>query len=130
MLKISNKKPPVWDRLVAHFGPSVRWGKTCVTYGDTCYAGFPLTPDLEVHELVHVMQQSNPEAWWDRYLADPAFRLDQELAAYRQQYKFAKTILNNRNTLFKLRDKIARDLASPMYGNIISYADAFKEIAR
>jgi hypothetical protein len=65
----------------------------CFTYGDKIYFpnGTELAGDLMAHEEVHKKQQgNNPEAWWDRYLIDKAFRQEQEVEAYAVQYLFVK----------------------------------------
>lgn len=128
-MKYSDQKPPNWEKLVALFG--VDWKYTVVTWGDTVHAARPLTPDLEVHEAVHVRQQAEigVMAWWKRFYEDPAFRLEQELEAYRAQFEFIRKCSNDRNQIFKIRDRIASDLAGHIYGNCISYEDAFKKIA-
>jgi hypothetical protein len=49
-------------------------------------------PDLEEHEKVHFKQQERggAELWWERYIQDSEFRLEQEVEAYGRQYKFYK----------------------------------------
>lgn len=128
-MKYSDQKPPNWDKLVELFG--VSWKTTVVTYGETVHASQPISPDLEVHEGVHVRQQQEMgiEAWWERYYVDAAFRLEQEIEAYRAQYQFFVKVCPDRNMVFKFKDRIARDLASKQYGNCITYAEAFAAIA-
>lgn len=127
-MKQANVFPPNWMKLVQLFG--ARWGHTVVTYGDTCYCAGKLTPDLEVHESVHARQQTNPKEWWERYYVDEAFRVEQELEAYRAQFKFLKGLISDRNILFKQRDRLARDLAGPMYGKCISFQEAYNRIGK
>ena len=126
LIKQSHIQPPNWDKLVSLFG--VEWGKTVVTYGDTCYCKDKLSLDLEVHESIHCIQQTNPEKWWERYYIDPAFRLNQELEAYKEQYRFMRKAIKDRNVLFIFRAKIAGDLSGKMYGNIIKFDEAYKLI--
>jgi len=125
-MKQSHTKPPNWDKLVELFG--VSWGKTVVTYGDTCYCANPLSLDLEVHEAVHAVQQSNPVEWWDRYYVDKEFRLSQEIEAYKAQTKFLRKYVKDRNQLHRRLDSISRDLSGAMYGNCISYDEAYRRI--
>lgn len=120
--------PPNWQKLVELYG--AKWGRTVVTYGDTCYCAHPLSPDLEVHESVHARQQANPKEWWERYYTDAAFRFEQELEAYREQFKFFRRVIPDRNRLFKERDRLARDLAGPMYGKCVSYQEAYTRIGQ
>lgn len=92
--KISTDTPPVHEKALKKFGNAANFDKGIVyTYGDTVYVkSGKLRDDVEAHETVHVVQQTNyqggAEAWWDRYMSDPDFCLDQELEAYRAQYKF------------------------------------------
>ena len=125
-IKLSNAKPPNWDKLVELFG--VEWGGVVVTYGDTCYSAGPISQDLIVHETVHMGQQRRPKKWWKRYYKDPTFRVEQETEAYQAQYQYLKSVVKDRNLLFKIHDKLACDLSGKVYGNCINYATAFKRI--
>jgi hypothetical protein len=92
---------------------------TCFTYGDTYYTDHaPIPADFIVHEQHHTKQQLSygVEAWWDRYFIDPKFRLEQELECYKVQLASIK----DRNLRFRRRLQVIDDLASPMYGDIIS----------
>ncbi|WP_460918118.1 hypothetical protein, partial [Staphylococcus aureus] len=68
-IKESHDFPPNWEELVRVFG--VKWGDVVVTYGDTCYCKKPLTPDLTIHESLHMEQQKaypgGVTAWWKEY---------------------------------------------------------------
>lgn len=100
------------------------------TYGDTIY-----NPDdgyidaaILAHEEIHEKQQGDdPAGWWVKYLESPEFRLNQELQAYRKQWRvFSKG--KDRNLTFKFLYGIAGHLAGAMYGNIISIDEAVKRI--
>lgn len=127
-MEFSTEKPPNWDKLVELY--NAEWGPTVVTYGDTIYSAHELSPDLIAHERVHVEQQTKmgAEMWWDMFYQSPQFRLEQELEAYRAQYRFLKTQTKNRNLLAQKLAKIATDLSSYRYGNIISYPQALAAI--
>lgn len=120
-------KPPNYEAIVAAIG---RPPETAVyAWGGTIYVPYePLPHELYAHELVHFRQQEElggPEAWWERYLADPAFRLEQEIEAYRAQ------IASHPNRAARracLRD-VAADLAGPMYGRILSKDRALQLLA-
>ena len=105
---------------------------TIFTYGDTIYnpgGHSPFPPELEAHEVVHSIQQGqDPEAWWDKYLSDVNFRLSQELDAYKAQYKKFRHLTKNKKLRNELADRLAKDLASPLYGNIIDYYTARQKI--
>jgi hypothetical protein len=102
------------------------------TYGSTLYApnfDYPIPDDLMVHEEKHSEQQlSDPEGWWDEYIANPQFRLKMELQAYRTQYQFFSKH-HNRNANYKFLTFIAKDFASELYGNIIDFDTALLAIA-
>lgn len=129
-MKFSTEKPPNWETLEKKFG--VKWGAVAVTYGDTVYARDPIRDDLKAHEAIHVGQQleypGGIEAWWKRYLEDPAFRVEQEIEAYREQLKFVRRHVPDRNKAFRIHDQLARDLSGPTYGHAIPYQTAFFRI--
>src|SRR3989304_1332950 len=87
--------PPNYEAIIKHLNPNKN---TIYTYGETVYipSGADLTVDLIAHEQTHIDQQSSkdPQKWWEIYLKDPKFRLEQELEAYRNQYK---TLFGNYN---------------------------------
>lgn len=92
-------------------------------------SGNPIPMNLKIHEEVHMIRQGgDPDAWWDKYLSDPAFRLEEEILAYRKQYQYAKTMVKDRNELFRFLNRLADDLSSEIYGNIISKQEAIKKI--
>lgn len=54
-------------------------------------SGKDISPDILHHESIHLKQQGGDSAgWWQRYLEDEDFRQEQELAAYGEQYRYAK----------------------------------------
>lgn len=117
--------PPNFAEIVAVMGDSSR--RAVFAYGDAIYAptGRQPTPDMVAHEETHLRQQADSGgavAWWDRYLADRAFRLEQEVEAYRAQ--IASCVGR------ELRRAVSRhcvaSLAKPMYGNLVSSAEAKK----
>jgi hypothetical protein len=133
-MKIVFERPPIWDKAIAQFKfhPS---RQIVFAYGDTLYnpnqAG--VSPDLMTHEEVHGVQQRHhggPEAWWDMYLADPKFREAQELEAYGAQARYLKQLMGNKKKLALRLDKLAQDMSSEMYGNVIDYPLAVQMIER
>lgn len=128
----STEKPPVWGELEKRFMPE--WKRTAVAYGNTIHAAqLPLPVDVEVHERTHLHQHgyTNDGAakWWDRYLKDADFRYEQELEAYRDQYRFLCKTVKDRNDLARRTMKLARDLAT-MYELEINVAQALAAIKR
>ena len=123
-MKIVKEYPPNIDKIREKF--KLHEG-VIFTYGDTIYnpdGGF-IDRALEIHEETHTKQQGNNiEEWWDKYLTDDEFRLSQEVEAYRNKYKKMKSNIKDVNKLNFRLDLIAKDLASEMYGSIVSYEEA------
>ena len=130
-----NTPPPkdLYIRLNFKFG--VDWEKGVIfTYNNKIYSKYPISEDLVKHELVHIRQQNDfiggSDAWWNKYLEDKEFRLNQELEAYRKQFRWSKANIKDRNRLFNILRHSAIDLSSSMYGDILSYEEALKEIQK
>lgn len=130
-MKIVNDFPPNIDQIRAAFDLS---GKNIVfTYGDTIYNpwGGNIDAALEAHEATHARQQEEiggPDVWWERYLADPEFRADQEIAAYRAHLRGVKKLTKDRNVIARIIHGWGTSLAGGMYGGCVSYADALRRI--
>lgn len=132
-MKIVEDYPPNYEEICSVI-PAVRTQNGIVfTYGDTIY-----NPDkeeiedhLECHEEVHEKQQleMGVDEWWAEYLVNPKFRLEQELEAYRAQYKMVNKAYG-RGSALELVKSIARDLSGPMYGSILKYKEARKSIIK
>lgn len=127
-MNIKNELPPNWDAITETFPAIKDATRTIITYFPNVYVPYTkvevLPPDLAIHEGIHLKQQEEigAEAWWSMYLKDQGFRLKQELEAYGAQYAFFRNYQNaiKKHVIFR----IASDLSSDMYGNIISYAEA------
>ncbi len=136
-MKIVKGYPPNIEAIRAKFALSEY---VIFTYGGVIYQpGSGVIPlDLMVHEETHEIQQMNfksPDEWWDKYLDDEKFRLDQEVEAYRRQYEFYKdskcTKPGGKIREVRLRKfllKVARDLSGPIYGNLVPMSEAKKLI--
>jgi len=103
----------------------------CYTYGDTCYTTSErLRTDLERHEMTHTKQQgADPDDWWAMYGRSPKFRYEQELEAYRVQYKYVLA-KDGRIKAFEFAKHLARDMSSPMYGDMCTFNQALQDILR
>ena len=123
--------PPNYEKIKSRL--TVEKNKKIVfTYGDTLYNpsnGF-VSKDLEVHEKTHIKQQamSTPDKWWEFYLTEDLFRLDQEVEAYRNQYRYFKQNSVIKDRIPQLLERLAHDLSSPVYGNIITFEGALELI--
>lgn len=127
-MKISFDYPPNIKEIKKAFKISDR---TVFTYGDTLHnPGRGKIPhDLLVHEITHMEQQGdNPAGWWRKYIKDTEFRLNQEVEAYRNQYRQYIKIVKDRNKRAVFIYRIATDLSSDLYGKIINYSEAVRLI--
>lgn len=126
-MEVINEYPPNYKDITAVL-QIVGRDSIVFTYGDKLYnpSGAVIADHLMVHEETHKRQQgqTTPAEWWRKYLADEEFRLDQELLAYRLQYRFMKSNGYPRNYRRDVLNKIAKDLAGKMYGHIISRDEA------
>lgn len=79
------------------------------------------------HEKVHFKQQDgDPEGWWERYLTDDQFRLDQEIPAHQEEYRTFCRVTKDRNEHTKKKIELARRLSSKMYGNMMTMTEAMR----
>lgn len=132
MLQVKEEFPPNYEQVAARF--DIRGKGVVFTYGDTLFSpgGTGIPPHLMAHEEMHMVQQKapgmTPELWWEKYLNDDSFRLDQELEAYQCQFKFERPFLKDRNRKARFLHQLASALSSPIYGGIISYPEAYRLI--
>lgn len=121
--------PPNIDEIKKTFKVS---DNTIYTYGNKIYN--PKDNDIDLalmaHEQTHSIQQEElgVKDWWSKYLVDKEFRLKQEVQAYQVQYRYYCKDVKDRNRRYRFLDRIASDLSSEIYGNIISKSEALKII--
>lgn len=96
---------------------------TIFAYNNTIYTNNKLTEDLIIHEVAHLVRQAEYglDKWVNDYLEDPKFRLEEEIWAYKKQLESIK----DREQKNRVRIESSRTLSSPLYGNLISKAEAF-----
>ena len=123
--------PPNFDQINKTFG-SLKYRAILYAYGDTIYNPMDgvIPPELIAHEEVHGARQDDPDHWWDCYLTQPHFRLAEELAAHRAEYQYLMEHAANRNLRRRALKYVAQRLAAPLYGKIITAANAKKELIR
>lgn len=132
---IVDARPPNFDDIVAVLPAASRPG-AIFSYGETVFApGLrDLSPSLKAHEAVHGQRQGRTDdairAWWERYLRDPAFRLDEELPAHRAEYRTYRNRTRDRNDVSAYLNIIADRLSGPLYGRLLTPRQARLEIAR
>lgn len=96
---------------------------TIFAYDHKIYSNNDLPLHLIVHECAHHAQQDfyGLDVWVIRYLEDPKFRLAMEIDAYKQQLKS----ITKRDFRARIFLESVKALSSDLYGNIISYKEAF-----
>ena len=105
-------------------------------YDEVIYnpGGGKLPPWLTEHERVHFTQQvkypGGVTSWWHRFLNDPTWRLRQEIPAHQIEYHVYCQCGHQRNQRRLYLKGMAKRLSAPMYGNIISFAEAKNLIMR
>jgi hypothetical protein len=137
-IEVVHGRPPNYEAIVAVF-PGAALPGVIFAYGDRVYAPgaggrprpFVLPPELHAHEAVHLERQAGcPEPWWERYLADTAFRLEEEILAHCAEYRAYCARHPNRVKQAQALAGIAAKLAAPLYGGLISAEDAREAILR
>lgn len=126
--KIVRDFPPNFEDISEAFELS---GKEIFAFGNVIYnpTGKPISAVLKAHEQVHFEQQGDkPLAWWDRYITDEKFRLEQELEAHRVEYRMFCQMNKDRNKRNMYLQRIAGRLSSKMYGELLLRAEAVKRI--
>ena len=143
-METKNTFPPNWNKIKSAF-PNAEAEQAVFCYGSVLHNPFnaQITRDLEIHEAVHSRQQDkDPEGWWDKYISDPSFRVEQEIQAYGLQMYHLKTTkvlkqdekgrtvemyIPSRVISWYL-DKIAETLSGPLYNHAIDYHKAHSRV--
>lgn len=122
--------PPNFREIVAKF-PAARGHGTLFAFGNAIYnpSNIELTPADIAHEREHCYRQLNyfgtkplprpVAAWWEKYLADPKFRFDEEVIAHRAEWAKAKECLKG-NRLQDYLSMMANRLSGLLYGRMVS----------
>tara|TARA_R110000868_G_scaffold76286_1_gene219475 strand:+ start:131 stop:544 length:414 start_codon:yes stop_codon:yes gene_type:complete len=126
--------PPIIDDIVKVF-PAVKQTKGVIfSWGDRIYNpdDIIITPSLHAHELVHGQRQTADESaivkWWQTYLADMEFRLNEEILGHKAELAHQLKTIKDRNQRNMLLHQIAARLSGPVYGNIISLTEAKRRL--
>lgn len=125
-MKTNHEVPLVFHKLKEKFG--VKWGSIIIAYYPDIYCAIDIPEQKYVHEKVHLDRQKlmGVGEWWGRYLSDDAFRLNEEVLAYRVEVEWIKKNVVTRNERRYLLNKIYTDLSSYVYGHIVSKDKAKK----
>ena len=131
-MKIVKEFPPNIEAIRAKFPLK---GSEIFCWGDIIYS--PSTDRLPtwliMHESVHTRQQKEiggTEIWWERYLKDTKFRFEQELEAHQVEYRSFCELARERVRRRIYLKIVARKLASPMYGRMVTFEKAKKLIKK
>lgn len=97
---------------------------TIFAFGDTIYCKGKLPEHLIVHETVHLerQQRQGVDKWVEEYLTDPAFRLNEEVVAYRKQLQS----ISRRDHRARVFLDSVKSLSSDLYGNIVTRQEAMR----
>lgn len=115
--------PIIWD--IKEVLPWAMNPGVLFSWGDKIYnpSGINIHPALLVHEAVHGERQTDVIDWWARYLVHPSFRFEEEKLAHIAEYQWWCDH-GNRHERRAFLELIAKRLASPLYGSVITRAKA------
>lgn len=140
-MKIIRAYPPNFVAIRTAFPQVVGRQGILYAWGDRVYnpSGVNVPWWLHEHEETHGKRQlagtvlrhgedSPVNAWWDRYIRDATFRLEEEIPAHQAEWRVFKSIKLNHKDQKTYLASMAQRLSGPLYNNMISLADAIKEI--
>jgi hypothetical protein len=144
-MRVVFAEPPLIDEIDRAF--NVRGKPVIFCWGDIIYnpQQVTITRELAAHEAVHCRRQlgvlepgTEPaelaiRAWWGRYIRDPNFRLLEEIPAHVEEFlslceQHAPRWPNRRAMRRTFAAAIAKRLSSPLYGGLISFAEAKRSL--
>lgn len=127
-MRVINDYPPLFKEIAAQF--PIKPG-TLFSWGDRIYypGGGQIHPSIMAHEQVHGRRQGLLEPgivlWWQRYMSDAKFRLDEEILGHQAELQW---YLDNKGDSRQSRRRytaiIASKLAAPLYGRLVSVTEA------
>lgn len=151
-MKIIRSHPPNILDIEAAFPGVSKTPTILYTFGDSVFTtGMGEIPTwIMEHERVHSQRQyelgrsffkdpisnGTDEAfyeigaiyWWNRYLQDNEFRLEEELLAHRVELDIFSRFYPDRNTRRAYLKSIAKRLSSGMYGRMVTFEKAKRMI--
>lgn len=124
-IEVVHGRPPNFQAIATVFPEAFREG-VIFTYAPKAYftGKGDLSRELKAHEAVHANRQldmGGPDAWWERYLVDPGFRLHEELLAHRAEWQ---AFTRRHGPGVRFLNVIAARLAGPLYGKMLTVAQA------
>lgn len=138
-MKIIRAYPPNYNAIAGAF-PFIK-GRPGILYawGDRIYnpSGADVPFWIMKHEETHGLRQQSCrlaghcdmvdvriEDWWDRYIAEPQFRLQEELAAHREEWKAYISRVPNQKDREMYLTMIAQRLSGKLYGSMVNEFEA------
>ncbi len=132
-MNIIHGNPPNFEKLAVVFPEIKSTTETIFSYGDRMYyqGTAQLPREKIIHEETHGKRQLKMgiEKWWDQYMLDIKFRIDEEIIAYRAEYEYFCSHIFDRHQRFQYLSDIANDLSGPLYGNVLSKVAAYLSVA-
>ncbi len=132
-MKIIHERPPNFEDIVKVFPMADNYG-VVFAFNGAIYSpsGNEIPYSLIKHEEVHCARQGGTEAgsieWWEKYLKNMEFRYSEELLAHQAEYRACIENALNRNMKRRALKQIAKRLASPLYGKMVTKKQAQLEI--
>jgi len=126
---IIHARPPNFSHIALAFPFADRPG-VIFSWGEDIFnpSGVEIPGELLAHERAHGQRQlapgMNPYFWWERYIEDPKFRLEEELAGHKAEYAAFKSHEHNARKRERMLGHIAEKFSSPLYGSMITQPHA------
>lgn len=128
-MKWLERKSPLWYLWKLWF-PHADMSVVFIVFGERCYgpAGVECPPDIRIHEITHSARMGTKWtgilSWHLKYRFSRAFRLQEEVEAFREQYMFGAKIMKTFRLNVQYANELADNLCSPTYGLRIHKAKA------
>lgn len=147
-MKIIKAFPPIYAELTRHF-PIKGVSGILYAWGDRIYnpSGVTVPEWLMAHETVHGERQShvfhptNPAlgtewekdailTWWQRYIHDHFFRLNEEVPAHQKEWEVINAMKIPGDTKERYLLNMANRLSGPLYNHLVGHGEALDLIQR
>lgn len=115
---ILTERPPNFEQILAAF-PDAGGPGVIFSWEDRIFnpSGSPIPGPLVAHEELHGRRHAlagGSLRWWDKYIADPEFRYNEELLAHVAEFR-AQPSAYDRNSGARLLHSTALRLIAPLY---------------
>jgi hypothetical protein len=110
--------PPIYARILDAF-PLAKKRGVIFSWGENIYnpSGVDIPDHLIIHERLHSRRQNgDPRGWWDKYLEDSEFRLNEEILAHIAELSYVKDHAPSRELRRGAAGAVALRLRNPLYG--------------